>query len=53
VAADDNPCAASFSENHFGLRIGAIFIILVTSVIGTLLPIVLRQSNIVPRAAFE
>jgi len=52
-APEEDECAASLSTSHWGLRIGAIFIILATSVFGTLLPILLRQSNVVPRAAFE
>lgn len=52
-AADVDPCAMDNSETHFGLRIGSIFIILVTSVIGTVLPIILRQSSFVPRPVFE
>ncbi|GMK56870.1 hypothetical protein CspeluHIS016_0307100 [Cutaneotrichosporon spelunceum] len=46
-------CAASFSESHWGLRIGSIFIILATSAFGTILPILLRRSSVVPRAAFD
>lgn len=53
AAALAEECAASFSESHWGLRIGAIFIILVTSSLGTITPIVLRKSNVVPRAFFE
>lgn len=49
----EDECAASFSTSHWGLRIGAVFIILATSTFATLLPILLRQSNVVPRAAFE
>lgn len=49
----EDACAASFDESHWGLRIASIFIILVTSAFGTTLPIMLRQSNVVPRAAFE
>ncbi|KAL0240294.1 hypothetical protein I308_106544 [Cryptococcus tetragattii IND107] len=52
-APDVDPCAMDNSESHFGLRIGSIFIILVTSVIGTLLPIIFRQSSFVPRSVFE
>ncbi|OWZ45402.1 hypothetical protein LQV05_003804 [Cryptococcus neoformans] len=52
-AADVDPCAMDNSETHFGLRIGSIFIILVTSVIGTVLPIILRQSSFVPRPVFD
>ncbi|TXT04872.1 hypothetical protein VHUM_03955 [Vanrija humicola] len=51
--ADADPCAASFSESHWGLRIASIFIILVTSLFGTTLPIFLRNSSFVPRWAFE
>ncbi|BEI82846.1 hypothetical protein CcaverHIS002_0307140 [Cutaneotrichosporon cavernicola] len=46
-------CAPSLSESHWGLRIGAIFIILATSAIGTLLPILLHRSSVVPRAVFD
>ncbi|BEJ13593.1 hypothetical protein CspHIS471_0307670 [Cutaneotrichosporon sp. HIS471] len=46
-------CASSFSESHWGLRIGAIFIILATSTIGTFLPIILHRSSVVPRAVFD
>ncbi|WOO85909.1 Zinc-regulated transporter 2 [Vanrija pseudolonga] len=52
-AAPADPCAASFSESHWGLRIASVFIILVTSLFGTLLPIFLRNSSFVPRWAFE
>lgn len=51
--SDIDPCAISNSETYFNLRIGSIFIILVTSIIGTLVPIVLRQSKIVPKPVFE
>lgn len=46
-------CSASFDSSHWGLRIGSIFIILATSVIATILPIALRQSNVVPRPVYE
>ncbi|WVQ74081.1 hypothetical protein IAR50_003665 [Cryptococcus sp. DSM 104548] len=49
----EDACALDNSDTHHGLRIGAIFIILVTSVIGTLLPIVLRRSSFVPRYVFD
>ncbi|KAL1405303.1 hypothetical protein Q8F55_008930 [Vanrija albida] len=52
-AAPEDPCAASFSETHWGLRIGSIFIILATSLFGTFLPIFLRNASFVPRWAFE
>lgn len=51
--AQPDECAASYDTKHWGLRIGAIFIILATSLIGTLAPILLRRSSYVPRAFFE
>ncbi|KAJ9106901.1 hypothetical protein QFC20_003909 [Naganishia adeliensis] len=53
VEAVEDPCAASFDDSHNGLRIASIFIILVTSLVGTLLPIVLRKSKWVPTPVFE
>ncbi|KAJ9096080.1 hypothetical protein QFC21_005445 [Naganishia friedmannii] len=52
VAVED-PCAATVGDSHGNLRIASIFIILVTSLVGTLLPIVLRKSKWVPTAVFE
>ncbi|RSH83844.1 high-affinity Zn(2+) transporter zrt1 [Saitozyma podzolica] len=46
-------CALDNNTDNFGLRIGAIFIILVTSIIGTLIPIAFRQSRVIPRPVFE
>ncbi|EIW65946.1 hypothetical protein TREMEDRAFT_41167 [Tremella mesenterica DSM 1558] len=46
-------CSADNGTTRTGLRIGSIFIILVTSLIGTCLPIFLRSSSFVPRWAFE
>ncbi|ORY27748.1 putative low-affinity zinc ion transporter [Naematelia encephala] len=46
-------CSISNSDSHFHLRIGAIFIILVTSLIGAIAPILLRQSSFVPKAVFD
>ncbi|WWD22091.1 hypothetical protein CI109_106580 [Kwoniella shandongensis] len=51
--AGADACAMDNSESHFGLRIGSIFIILVTSVIGTLTPILFRQSSFIPKPVFE
>lgn len=50
---EDDPCAMSNSDEHKGLRIGAIFIILVTSLAGTLTPILFRHSSLVPTPVFE
>ncbi|WVQ84133.1 hypothetical protein IAT38_006280 [Cryptococcus sp. DSM 104549] len=52
-SADADPCALDNDDSRFGLRVGAIFIILVTSVIGTLTPIVFRHSSMVPRPVFD
>lgn len=52
-AEEEDACAASYDDSHWGLRIGGIFIILATSLIGTLAPILLRSSRVVPRAFFE
>lgn len=52
-AEEADACAASFDESHWGLRIGAIFIILATSTLGTVVPILLRRSSVVPRSVFE
>lgn len=41
------------SQENFGLRIGGIFVILITSFIGTLLPIVLKKKQWAPTAFFE
>ncbi|KAK4056706.1 hypothetical protein OIO90_002258 [Microbotryomycetes sp. JL221] len=55
--AEEPACGSGSPYNgKLGLRIGAIFIILVTSLIGTLLPIVLRRAKSkfrVPEAAFQ
>ncbi|OCF40910.1 solute carrier family 39 (zinc transporter), member 1/2/3 [Kwoniella heveanensis CBS 569] len=53
VGMEEDACAMSNDDSHHGLRIGAIFIILVTSLFGTLAPIVLRHSSFVPRPVFE
>ncbi|WWC59370.1 uncharacterized protein I303_101922 [Kwoniella dejecticola CBS 10117] len=50
---DSDPCAIDNSDSHRGLRIGAIFIILVTSLLGTLTPIVFRHSSVIPTPVFE
>lgn len=41
------------ADPWFGLRIGAIFVILVTSLVGTLAPIVAKRSWRVPTPAFD
>ncbi len=51
--SSSDPCAISNSTDDFGLRIGSIFVILVTSLVGTMLPIFLRRSRVVPRPVFE
>ncbi|WVQ97945.1 hypothetical protein IAU59_005064 [Kwoniella sp. CBS 9459] len=53
VGMEEDACAMSNDDSHHGLRIGAIFIILVTSLFGTLAPIVLRHSSFVPKPVFE
>lgn len=53
AAEEEDACAASYDDSHWGLRIGGIFIILATSLVGTLAPILLRSSRVVPRAFFE
>ncbi|RSH85381.1 high-affinity Zn(2+) transporter zrt1 [Saitozyma podzolica] len=55
AAASSTPdaCALDNSFDYFGLRVGGMFIILVTSILGTLVPIALRQSRIIPRPVFE
>ncbi|WWC67833.1 uncharacterized protein I206_101750 [Kwoniella pini CBS 10737] len=50
---DSDPCAIDNSDSHHGLRIGAIFIILVTSLAGTLTPIIFRHSSAIPTPVFE
>lgn len=52
-AAPADECAADNSDSHWGLRIGGIFVILATSLIGTFAPIILRSSRVIPRAFFE
>lgn len=52
-AAEEDECSQTYDDSRWGLRIGAIFVILVTSLIGTVLPIALRSSKIIPRSAFE
>ncbi|WVW78585.1 hypothetical protein I302_100541 [Kwoniella bestiolae CBS 10118] len=49
----EDPCAMSNSDSHRGLRIGAVFIILVTSLAGTLTPIIFRHSANVPTPVFD
>ncbi|OCF58924.1 solute carrier family 39 (zinc transporter), member 1/2/3 [Kwoniella mangroviensis CBS 10435] len=49
----EDPCAISNDDSRRGLRIGAIFIILVTSLLGTLTPIVFRQSERIPTPVFD
>ncbi|ORY84712.1 Zinc/iron permease [Leucosporidium creatinivorum] len=49
VEVDDDPCAGSPTTN-LGLRIGAIFIILVTSLFGTLFPIASKRIPVLRRA---
>ncbi|WVQ69139.1 uncharacterized protein L199_007354 [Kwoniella botswanensis] len=49
----DDPCAISNDDSRRGLRIGAIFIILVTSLLGTLTPIVFRHTANVPTPVFD
>ncbi|KAG7531376.1 hypothetical protein FFLO_04373 [Filobasidium floriforme] len=41
----EDPCAASYDDSRHGLRIASIFIILVTSIIGTLAPVLLRRTK--------
>jgi len=52
VPADNDPCGAETDDSYFGLRIGALFIILVTSACGTLFPIIARRLK-VPGAIFD
>ncbi|KAK8846850.1 hypothetical protein IAR55_005938 [Kwoniella newhampshirensis] len=52
-AVDSDACALSNSETHFGLRIASIFIILATSLLGTVTPILFRQSSVIPRPVFD
>lgn len=42
---DEDACAAAVDDSHHKLRIGAIFIILTTSLVGTVAPILLRRSK--------
>ncbi|WVN90695.1 uncharacterized protein L203_105937 [Cryptococcus depauperatus CBS 7841] len=49
----EDSCSISNDDSRLGLRIGSIFIILVTSLLGTLLPIIFRQSSFVPRPVFD
>ncbi|KAJ9096126.1 hypothetical protein QFC20_006501 [Naganishia adeliensis] len=51
--ASVNACQSNNDDSHFGLRIAAIFIILVTSLIGALAPVVLHQTNVLPTYVFE
>lgn len=41
----EDACSASFDESYHSLRIAAVFVILVTSVIGTFTPMILRRSK--------
>lgn len=52
-AAEEDACASGNATDKWGLRIGAIFVILVTSLLGTVTPIVLRRATVVPRSVWE
>ncbi|WRT64880.1 uncharacterized protein IL334_001816 [Kwoniella shivajii] len=54
VEADtSDPCTLANDDSHQGLRIGAIFIILVTSLAGTMTPIIFRHSSSIPTPVFD
>jgi solute carrier family 39 (zinc transporter), member 1/2/3 len=54
-SSPDLACGSVRNENtYFGLRIAAIFIIMVTSALGALFPIITRRSKLkVPEPAYE
>lgn len=52
-ATEGDACAASVVDSHFPIRIASIFVIFVTTLLGTLPPIVWRKSKTIPRALFE
>jgi len=49
----DDPCAADNSLTFTKLRIASVFIILVTSITGSLVPIALRRNTWIPKPVFE
>ncbi|ORX34477.1 Zinc/iron permease [Kockovaella imperatae] len=46
-------CSLDNADDRRGLRIGAVFIILVTSLAGTFAPIILRSSSFIPKPVFQ
>lgn len=53
--SDESPSCGSISNDtpRMGLRIGSIFIILVTSAVGTLFPVIAKRALRIPTAAFD
>ncbi|KAG7530859.1 hypothetical protein FFLO_04766 [Filobasidium floriforme] len=50
---DQDECFEANTQTKFGLRLGGLFVVLVTSFVGTLAPIVLKKRKWCPLAFFE